>query len=97
MILIRGALLGFISVAFGAFTGHELREGITDDNFRFLMTAIRYNQIHTVVISMIGLALLHGQKLANIPALKWGGLFFSLEALYSASVFISQYGLIFRA
>lgn len=58
MILSLGALLGFISVAFGAFAEHGLREGISEEHFRFAMTAVRYNQIHSVVIVALGLALL---------------------------------------
>jgi uncharacterized membrane protein YgdD (TMEM256/DUF423 family) len=37
MILIWGALWGFISVAFGACAEHGLREAVTDEHFRFLM------------------------------------------------------------
>ena len=42
MILILGALLGLVSVAFGAYAEHGLREVVSDENFRFLMTAVRY-------------------------------------------------------
>lgn len=76
MILILGALLGFISVAFGAYAEHGLREAVTEEHFRFLMTAIRYNQVHAAVIAAIGLALLNGGKLSNVTALKWSGLLF---------------------
>lgn len=62
--------MGFISVAFGAYAEHGLREAVTDEHFRFLMAAVRYNQVHAVVIAAIGLALLNGGKLGNIPALK---------------------------
>ena len=39
-------LLGFISVAFGAYAEHGLSKIVTDENFRFLMTAVRYNQVN---------------------------------------------------
>ena len=90
MILIWGALLGFISVAFGAYAEHGLRETLTDENFRFLMTAVRYNQVHSVVIIAIGLVLLNGGKLANIPAIKWSGLLFITgTVLFSFSIYLS--------
>jgi uncharacterized membrane protein YgdD (TMEM256/DUF423 family) len=90
MILIWGALLGFISVAFGAYAEHGLREVVTDEHFRFLMTAVRYNQVHAVVIAAIGLVLLNGGKLANIPALRWSGLLFIIgTVLFSFSIYLS--------
>ena len=90
MILILGALLGFISVAFGAYAEHELREAVTEEHFRFLMTAIRYNQVHAVVIATIGLALLNGGKMSNILALKWSGLLFIIgTVLFSFSIYLS--------
>ena len=87
MILISGALLGFISVAFGAFAEHGLRESLTDEQFRFLMTAIRYNQVHAVVVTAIGIALLNGGKLAKIPVFRWSGLLFIFGTmLFSFSI-----------
>ena len=90
MILILGAFLGFISLAFGAYAEHGLREMLTDEHFRFLMTAVRYNQVHAVVIAAIGLALLSGGKLSCIPALKWSGLLFIIGTmLFSFSIYLS--------
>lgn len=68
----------------------RLREVVTAEHFRFLMTAIRYNQVHAVVITAIGLALLNGGKLSNVPALKWSGLLFIIGmALCSFSIYLS--------
>ena len=90
MVLILGALLGFISVAFGAYAEHGLREAVTDEHLRFLMTAVRYNQVHAVVIAAIGLALLNGGNLSSIPALKWSGLLFIIgTVLFSFSIYLS--------
>ena len=90
MILILGAFLGFISVAFGAYAEHGLREVVTDEHFRFLMTAVRYNQVHAVVIAAIGLALLNDGELSCIPALKWSGLLFIIGTmLFSFSIYLS--------
>lgn len=90
MILVIGALLGFISVAFGAFAEHGLRETISEEPFRFLMTAVRYNQVHAVLISAIGLAVHHGGTLAAIPALRYSGVLLIVgTALFSFSIYLS--------
>jgi len=90
MILILGALLGFISVAFGAYAEHGLREAVTDEHFSFLMTAVRYNQVHAAVISAIGLVLLNGGNLSKIRSLRWSGALFIVgTVLFSFSIYLS--------
>lgn len=90
MILIWGALLGFVSVVFGAYAEHGLREALTQEHFSFLMTAVRYNQVHAVAITCIGLVLLTGGKLSNIPALRWSGALFIIgTVLFSFSIYLS--------
>ena len=64
MILIWGAILGFISVVFGAYTEHVLRDIVSEEQFRYLMTAIRYNQVHAVAIIAIGFALVNKKQAA---------------------------------
>ena len=56
MILIVGAFLGFFSVFFGAYSEHTLREIVSEEHFRQLMTGIRYNQVNSVLICAIGIA-----------------------------------------
>ena len=83
-------MIGFISVAFGAYAEHGLREVVSEENFRFLMTAIRYNQVNAVVVSTIGIALLNGGKLASITTLRWSGvLFIAGTVLFSFSIYLS--------
>ncbi|MEM7616836.1 MAG: DUF423 domain-containing protein [Pseudomonadota bacterium] len=90
MILILGAILGFISVAFGAYAEHGLRESITEENFRFLMTAIRYNQVNAVLIVAVGLALVSNDKLSNISFFRWSGILFIIGTiLFSFSIYLS--------
>jgi uncharacterized membrane protein YgdD (TMEM256/DUF423 family) len=90
MILVSGAFLGFIAVAFGAFAKHGLRESIVDEQFRLLMTALQYNQLHSVVITATGLVLLNGGQLAKILAFRWSGLLFIVGTmLFSFSIYIS--------
>lgn len=90
MILALGALLGLIAVVFGAFAEHGLRQSISEEYFRFLMTAIRYNQVHAVVVVAIGLARLNGGVLVNSNILKWSGIILALGTiLFSFSIYLS--------
>lgn len=90
MILFSGALLGLISVVMGTYTNHGLRTHITNEQFEFVQTALRYNQINAVLICAIGLAILTSPKLANIRTLHWSGVFFILgTVLFSFSLYAS--------
>ncbi|MEY8766614.1 MULTISPECIES: DUF423 domain-containing protein [Francisella] len=90
MNLIIGAILGFISVAFGAYAEHGLKLQISAEHFDFVMTAVRYNQIYAIVISGIGIALLSSKSLSRCLALKLSNLFFIVGTiLFSFSIYIS--------
>ena len=90
MILFFGAFLGLSSVLFGTYLEHDLKENINAEHYRNLMTALRYNQIHAVVISAIGMVLINGGKLSVISAFKWSGKLFVLGTfLFSFSIYIS--------
>ncbi len=90
MILILGALLGFTSVAFGAYAEHALRETITGEHFRFLMTAVRYNQVHAVVVVAIGLFELADAHTTKFALARWSGKLFILgTVLFSFSIYVS--------
>ena len=95
MILVCGALLGFFSVAFGAYSEHALRPIVTDEIFRSLMTAIRYNQINAVIISAIGIAIAIGgklplQNLGEMRTFRLSGYLFILGTLlFSFSIYLS--------
>ena len=89
MILIIGALLGFFSVAFGAYSEHGLRPKVSDEEFRMLMTAIRYNQVHALIISVLGLITLPSSFLNNHLFRRCGFLFIVGTVLFSFSIYIS--------
>ena len=90
MILLIGGVLGFISVAFGAYAEHGLREVISEEHFRFLMTAVRYNQVHAVVVTAIGLGIASGIEPLQSSLLHWSGKLFILgTALFSFSIYLS--------
>ena len=90
MILLTGALLGFISVAFGAFAEHGLKDTVSNEHFRFLMTAVRYNQIHSVIIVAIGLSTRSGACWCDTRHLSWTGAAFIIGTmLFSFSIYLS--------
>ena len=90
MTLIIGAILGFISVAFGTYAEHGLKSQISAEHFDFVMTAVRYNQAYAIVISGIGIALLSSKSLARSLSLKLSNLFFIVGTiLFSFSIYIS--------
>ena len=92
MVLMIGAFLGLFSVGFGAYSEHGLKPIITDEEIRYLMTAIRYNQVNSVMISSIGIARLSSHKLSSIPSFIWSGRVFVTGAiLFSFSIYLSVF------
>ncbi len=90
MILMSACLLGFASVAFGSYAEHALRPAISEEHFRFLMTAVRYNQVYAVVTLALGLFLHSEAPLAQAPALKWSAAMFVVgTVLFSFSMYVS--------
>ncbi|MED7787728.1 DUF423 domain-containing protein [Francisella sp. 19X1-34] len=90
MNLAIGAILGFISVAFGAYAEHGLKTQISAEHFDFIMTALRYNQIYAIVISGIGIALLSSKQLGQSVLLKLSSFLFIIGTLlFSFSIYIS--------
>ena len=89
MVLFIGSLLGLFSVGFGAFSEHVLRMEVTGEQFRFLGTALRYNQVNAVAVVAIGLAL-HSSARVDAHALRWSGhLFIAATILFSFSIYAS--------
>ena len=88
-ILVSGAILGFVSVSFGAYSEHGLKPIVSEEDFRFLMTAIRYNQVNSVIISAIGLFILVADK-NKIKLFKLSGQIFVIGTLlFSFSIYFS--------
>lgn len=93
MILSIGAFLGFFSVAFGAFVEHGLRGVISPVYLDFIATALRYNLMHAIIISAIGLSLVQSEKMSKNLALKWSGVLLSIgTVLFSFSIYLSVLG-----
>ncbi|WP_150466725.1 DUF423 domain-containing protein [Francisella sp. SYW-9] len=90
MNLAIGAILGFISVAFGAYAEHGLKTQISTEHFDFIMIALRYNQIYAIMISGIGIVLLSSKQLGQSVLLQLSSLFFIIGTiLFSFSIYIS--------
>ena len=90
MILILGAFIGFFSVFFGAYTEHSLREIVSEEHFRQLMTGIRYNQINSVMICAIGIANLSKFNLFESRFFKAIGFLFIIGTImFSFSIYAS--------
>ena len=90
MILLIGAFLGFFSVFFGAYSEHNLREIVTDEHFRQLMTGIRYNQVNSVMICAIGLAHLARMEIFASRLFRTVGYLFIVGTiLFSFSIYAS--------
>lgn len=81
MILVVGAFLGFFSVFFGAHIEHTLRELVSEEQYRQLMTGIRYNQLNSIIICSIGLAVISGNELLKSRLLQSAGYFFIIGTL----------------
>ena len=81
MTLIIGAIFGFISVAIGAYAEHGLKTHISSEHFNMLMTAIRYNQLYAILISIMGLISLTTHNIANSIFLKLSSILFILGTL----------------
>jgi uncharacterized membrane protein YgdD (TMEM256/DUF423 family) len=92
MALITGAFLGLFSVVFGAYSEHGLKPKITDEEFRFLMTAIRYNQINSAMICILGFALQGQGPFYQLSSLMWSIKLFIIGAfLFSFSIYASVF------
>lgn len=89
-LLALAGLLGLISVAFGAFSEHALRPNIDAESFRYLMTAIRYNQVHAVALLALAVALaapIGAEMLRRLRIAAW--LMFFGTVLFSFSIYLA--------
>ena len=87
--LILAGLLGLLAVAFGAISEHTIRPAVDAEYFRYLMTAVRYNQVHAVALLALafGLALpLASETRGRLRIAAW--LMFVGTALFSVSIYL---------
>ena len=87
--LIIGSFLGAISVAFGAYSEHSLKPVITEEQFRFLITAIRYNQIHAIIIVVTAIVQINNSEQSG-KIMKWVGPTFIVGTIcFCFSIYLS--------
>lgn len=90
IILFLGGLLGFSSVALGAYVDHVLALQLSAKEMHSLLTAVKFHQFYALVIVMIGL--MYPQQ-ENIHVKRWliiaGGLFLIGTFLFSFGIYFS--------
>lgn len=67
-LLIAAALFGLGAIIFGTLAEHAFRAAVDAEQFRYLMTAVRYLQVHSAVLVGLALSLMVGalpQRLAR--------------------------------
>ncbi|PZA00489.1 DUF423 domain-containing protein [Gammaproteobacteria bacterium 2W06] len=55
--LLLAGLIGLVSVAFGAIAEHTIRPAVDAEYFRYVMTGVRYNQVHAVALLALAFGL----------------------------------------
>lgn len=82
------AILGFVSVAFGAFAAHALKESISHDAVSIFETGVRYQFYH--VFALLAAGILY-KEFPN-RFVKWSGKFFIAGIiLFSGSLYFLTY------
>ena len=88
MILLLAGLLGFLSVALGAYADHGLQHTASAADLKSFMTAIKYHQLHAVALIAIGLARLASPQVASSRILLVASLvFFAAICLFSFGIY----------
>lgn len=89
MLLAVAAFAGFFSVAFGAYAEHGLRPRVSAETFRFLMTAVRYNQVHALAAAIAGALMLGAPEIDGLLLGLAGWGFVIGTVLFSGSIYLS--------
>ena len=88
MTLFITGLLGLTSVAMGAYADHGLQATASTADLKRIATALRYHQIHVVLLAALGLAQLANPKIAASKIIKTISLIFiSAILLFSFSIY----------
>ena len=84
LFLLLGALMGFLSVAFGAFGAHVLRDQLSPHMFEVFNKAVHYQSLHALALLFSGLLM----SLSPSRSLRWAGICFLLGILlFSGSLY----------
>ena len=82
-VLITGALLGLLSVIFGAFGAHGLKEQIDEASISTFEIAVKYQMYHSLVLLFIGMTDIFSGKAIKILWI----LFLTGILLFSGSIY----------
>src|SRR5699024_3018069 len=89
ILVLIGALYGFLSVALGAFGAHALEDKLSENMLYIWEKAVHYQMFHSLIIITSGLTLIKAQSAALVYAGWWfviGVLLFSCRlSIYSTS------------
>lgn len=89
LFFVIGSLLGFLSVALGAFGAHGLEGKITDKLLQVWKTGVQYQMFGTVLLFIVGFLMMKIQQVALLWWAGWlciiGVIFFS-GSLYVMSI-----------
>jgi len=84
--LIYSSILGFLSVALGAFGAHALKERFNDYQMGIFHTGVQYQFFHTLALGLIGILLL---KAPEVALLKYSGMAFLIGiVIFSGSLYL---------
>lgn len=81
-----GAICAFLSVAFGAFGAHALKQILAADMLANYQTGVQYQMMHALGLIGVGLA---SAALPNSRQLRWAGRFmFAGIVIFSGSLYV---------
>jgi uncharacterized membrane protein YgdD (TMEM256/DUF423 family) len=88
LIILCSAFSGFISVAFGAFGAHLLKEQLSSRLYEVLQTGIQYQMFHTLALLGVGLLMLRQpiKGLSLTAVLFLAGIIFFSGSLYAMAL-----------
>jgi len=85
ILVLIGALYGFLSVALGAFGAHALEDKLSENMLNIWEKAVHYQMFHSLIIITSGLALIKYESAALVSA---GWMFVIGVLLFSGSLYI---------
>jgi uncharacterized membrane protein YgdD (TMEM256/DUF423 family) len=93
-----GAVLGGLSVAFGAFGAHVLKDHLSEKSLEVFETGAKYQMYHALALLAVGLLALHGRSGVMLSVAGWsfllGTLLFSFSLYALALSGIGKLGMI---
>lgn len=82
------AILGFLSVALGAFAAHTLKQKLPEAAVSIFETGVRYQFYHTFALLVTAIV----YREYNTPLLRWSGILFIIGiVLFSGSLYFLTY------